>query len=173
MEIFYDKDENNAYQTIRAEIDATPEAIFSYIGTTEGIRQWFPQLSFRQDGNRHQLLFDLGDDKYEEMDVLIHEAPEHLRFTWDTGEVDMQLKSTGYYTELIFEEKLPYEFGTVAQDFTGWQFQVGNIKHIAETGEPRPSEDHDFKAAEDKVAEALEKEEGEGEKKQDSDGLPD
>ncbi|MBY8909057.1 hypothetical protein ACBR55_10300 [Salinicoccus roseus] len=49
MEIFYDKDENNAYQTIRAEIDATPEAIFSYIGTTEGIRQWFPQLSFRQD----------------------------------------------------------------------------------------------------------------------------
>ena len=103
--------------------------------------------------------------------MLIHEAPEHLRFKWDTGEVDMQLKSTGYYTELIFEEKLPYEFGPVAQDFTGWQFLVGNIKHISETGEPRPSEDHDFKAEEDKIAEALEKEEGEEEKKRDSDGL--
>lgn len=156
MEIFYQKDENNAYQTIRTEIDATKEQIFNYIGTTEGIRQWFPQLSFRQDGNSHQLLFDLGGEKYEEMDVLVHEEPEHIRFTWDIGEVDMRLKSSGYYTELIFEERLPYAFGPVPQDFTGWQFQVENIKHIAETGEPRPSEGHDFKAAEDKVAEALE-----------------
>ncbi|KIH70823.1 SRPBCC domain-containing protein [Salinicoccus roseus] len=156
MEIFYHKDADNAYQTIRTEIDATREQVFNYIGTTEGIRQWFPQLSFRQDGNSHQLLFDLGDGKYEEMDVLVHEAPERIRFTWDIGEVDMQLKSSGYYTELVFEEKLPYAFGLVAQDFTGWQFQVENIKHIAETGEPQPSEDHDFKAEEDKVAEALE-----------------
>lgn len=91
----------------------------------------------------------------------------------------MGYRRSGYAVEIDrllygthIRRKLPYEFGTVAQDFTGWQFQVGNIKHIAETGEPRPSEDHDFKAAEDKVAEALEKEEGEGEKKQDSDGLP-
>ncbi|WP_342387573.1 hypothetical protein [Salinicoccus bachuensis] len=156
MEIFYQKDENNAYQTIRTEIDATKERIFNYIGTTEGIRQWFPQLSFRKTGDEHQLLFDLGDEKYEEMDVLVHEEPEHIRFTWDIGEVDMRLKSSGYYTELIFEERLPYAFGPVTQDFTGWQFQVENIKHIAETGEPRPPEDHDFKVEEDKVAEALE-----------------
>ncbi|MGD3156698.1 hypothetical protein [Staphylococcus cohnii] len=46
MTIQYAKDKSGVYQTINLKIKSDVHRIFDYLSTTEGIQQWFPQLSF-------------------------------------------------------------------------------------------------------------------------------
>ena len=48
METQYSKDGQGVYQTLKIDIDGDKETIFNYLSTTEGIQQWFPQLSFEK-----------------------------------------------------------------------------------------------------------------------------
>lgn len=49
METQYSKDGQGVYQTLKIDIDGDKETIFNYLSTTEGIQQWFPQLSFEKE----------------------------------------------------------------------------------------------------------------------------
>ncbi|XVL41336.1 hypothetical protein AAA451_00630 [Staphylococcus equorum] len=49
METQYSKDGQGVYQTLKIDIDGDKETIFNYLSTTEGIQQWFPQLSFKKE----------------------------------------------------------------------------------------------------------------------------
>lgn len=151
MKAVYSKDKQAAYQTLSIEIEGAPKEIFYYLGTTEGITQWFPELAFTKEENNHKLIFDLGDGDYEEMEVQEYHEPNVIGFTWDIGYVRMVLEESGENTMLTFEERLPFEFETIARDFTGWQFQVKNIKHISETGEAKDMDAVDFREEEAKV----------------------
>ncbi|KKK33543.1 hypothetical protein WN59_12435 [Salinicoccus sediminis] len=155
MKTVYSKDQEAAYQTLSLTIEAAPRDIFHYLGTTEGISQWFPQLAFSTEDNILKLIFDLGDGNYEEMTVEEYDEPNAIGFTWDTGYVRLILEPDGQNTILTLEERLPFEFGNIPQDFTGWQFQVRNIKHISETGSPKEMGDADFKEQEAKAAKEL------------------
>ena len=48
MAIQYAKDQSGIYQTINLKIKSDAHSIFDYLSTTEGIQQWFPQLSFQE-----------------------------------------------------------------------------------------------------------------------------
>ncbi len=155
MKAIYSKDNEAAYQRLSLAIEAAPDEIFYYLGTTEGIRQWFPQLSFLKENETHKLIFDLGDSEFEKMEVSEYNAPKTIGFTWDVGYVRLGLKEIGQNTEFTLEERLPFEFEDIPRDFTGWQFQVQNIKHISETGHPKDMNSIDFKTEEKKVADQL------------------
>ncbi|WP_411843148.1 hypothetical protein [Salinicoccus sp. HZC-1] len=64
MKTAYDKDNQAAYQRLEIEINASQDEIFYYLGTTEDISQWFPQLSFSKNENIHTLRFNLGDGTF-------------------------------------------------------------------------------------------------------------
>ncbi|MCG1010731.1 SRPBCC domain-containing protein [Salinicoccus sp. ID82-1] len=155
MDVSYHKDERNVYQTIREVIAASPQHVFSYLGT-EGISQWFEELSFSETESGKKLIFDLGDGTFEEMEVLVYEMPGRIGFTWDVGEVYFTLEPADNETELKLEQRLPFEFGHIAQDFTGWQFQVKNLKHISETGQQATFDDEAFKEQMRMTSETLE-----------------
>jgi len=135
----YTKDSLNAEQIITVAIDADRSKVFDYLSTTSGISQWFPELEFRDVNNEKTLLFDLGDGRVQEMEVLELVEDQYIAFEWGGGgKVEILLKDTDENTkeptELELKETLPLDFGPVSQDFTGWYFQVGNIKSISETG---------------------------------------
>lgn len=74
------KNENNAQQILQSTIQASKETIFHYLATTEGISQWFPQLSFKQKGTQLYLSFDMGDGTFEEMKVFEFKKDEKIVF---------------------------------------------------------------------------------------------
>lgn len=152
MQVSYHSKDDNAYQKVMIEIDSSPEHIFNYLGTTDGIKQWFPELSFQ---GTEKLIFDLGDETYEEMEVLRYQQPDFIHFTWDEGEVEILLEGDKSKTQLVLNERLPFSFETIAQDFTGWQFQVRNIKHIAEHGETKTLNMQQFDAVQKDVEQNL------------------
>ncbi|NWK85104.1 hypothetical protein HYE69_09840, partial [Staphylococcus sp. GSSP0090] len=48
METVYSKDEQGAYQPLKITIEQDAKTVFNLLSTTEGIQQWFPQLSFEE-----------------------------------------------------------------------------------------------------------------------------
>lgn len=128
------KNENNAQQILQSTIQASKETIFHYLATTEGISQWFPQLSFKQKGTQLYLLFDMGDGTFEEMKVFEFKKDEKIVFEWAGGEVAFQLADANEGILLTLTEKLPLSFETISQDFSGWYSHMGNIKRISESG---------------------------------------
>ncbi|MFD2829125.1 hypothetical protein [Corticicoccus populi] len=155
MDKQYKKSVSAYHQTLRTEINSRPETVFEYLGTTKGISQWFPELSFKETDNGLKLLFDLGDGTFEEMDVLIYEPSSRIKFTWDIGEVDITLKENNDQTIFTLQEKMPLEFERTADDFTGWRFQVGNVKHLIEEGYTQPFDRDQIKIEEQKLQEKL------------------
>lgn len=156
MRADYNTDDYNAYQTIEIEIDAAAEEIFHYISTTEGIRQWFPELTFDDEPWPEKLVFDLGDGEWEYMDILEFSYKNRITFTWDVGDVTIELDEfDSGRTLLTLKERLPFRFENIARDFTGWYFQVQNIKHISETGNPQELDMEVFKKQEETIKKEL------------------
>lgn len=156
MRVDYNTDDNNAYQTIEIEIDATAENIFYYISTAEGIRQWFPELSFDDEPRPEKLVFTLGDDDWEYMDVLEFSDKKRIIFTWGAGDIQMELDEVDDgRTVLMLKERLPLTYEGIARDFTGWYFQAQNIRKISETGEPEALDQEAFKQQKAAIKEEL------------------
>lgn len=149
------KHENTAQQILQSTIHASKETIFQYLATTEGISQWFPQLSFKQEDNQLYLLFDMGDGTFEKMKVYELKKDEKIVFEWAGGDVAFQLSDTDEGTLLKLKETLPLSFGTVSQDFTGWYFHMGNIKRISETGEIEEMNKQELEKFEEEVEQEL------------------
>lgn len=152
MQVSYHTKDNNAYQKVMIEINSSPEHIFAYLGTTKGIKQWFPELSFK---GTEKLMFDLGNEEFEEMEILRYQNPNFIHFTWDKGEVEILLDGDENKTQLVLNERLPFSFETIPQDFSGWQFQVRNIKHIAEHGVPKELDKQKFEAVQKEIEKNL------------------
>ncbi|MDG0842955.1 SRPBCC domain-containing protein [Staphylococcus equorum] len=144
MEVQYSKDGHGVYQTLKINIDADKEAIFKYLSTTEGIQQWFPQLSFETRGVNGKIYFHLEKQDDLEMTITYFKENKTIGFTWDIGTVKFELNNKVQQTELTFIEYLPSEFPHIILDFAGWQFHMESIKSIAETGKPINSQDYDF-----------------------------
>lgn len=146
MRADYNTDEYNAYQTIEIEIDSTAENTFHYIGTADGIKQWFPELRFDDEPRPEKLVFTLGDDDWEYMDVLEFSDKKILIFTWGAGDIQMELDEPEEgKTILTLKERLPLTSEHIARDFAGWYFQAQNIRKISETGEPQELDQEAFK----------------------------
>ncbi|MEB5759417.1 hypothetical protein BUZ94_03425 [Mammaliicoccus sciuri] len=56
---------------------------------------------------------------------------------------------------LTFKESLPFTFETIANDFTGWYFQIQSVKKLAETGQPLSKDAFDFKSKTDEIEQTL------------------
>lgn len=155
MEAVYSKDEQGAYQTLKIIIEQDVATVFKLLSTTEGIQQWFPQLSFedRQVGGKMKFQMDGQDD--EEMEITAFEENETIGYTWDIGTVRFDLHDTGKETVLIFDECLPFAFPHIILDFAGWQFQMKNIKQVAETGSSIDQQALDFDSKKQEIAEKL------------------
>ncbi|MFH4875614.1 SRPBCC domain-containing protein [Staphylococcus cohnii] len=155
MAIQYAKDQSGIYQTINLKIKSDAHSIFDYLSTTEGIQQWFPQLSFQERVEGGKMLFHLDDSEDLEMRITHFEANKRIGFTWDIGKVKFELYEHQSYVELIFYEYLPFEFPHITLDFAGWQFQIESIKNIAETGKPLEQQDCDFEAKKTEIEASL------------------
>jgi len=127
----YATNDTHAKQTLSVVIDAKAEQVFDYLATTEGISIWFRELSFNEE---NEVLFDLGDGTYERMDILNLEKNRLIAYEWGTGQVTFKLSEYDGKTKLTFTEVLPFSFGTVSQDFAGWDYHMTNIKEVVETG---------------------------------------
>lgn len=144
METQYSKDGQGVYQTLKIDIDGDKETIFNYLSTTEGIQQWFPQLSFEKREVNGKMYFHLEEEDDLEMTITHLEENKTIGFTWDIGNVKFELNNKVQQTELTFIEYLPFEFSHIIIDFAGWQFHMESIKSIVETGKPLNSRDYDF-----------------------------
>lgn len=56
---------------------------------------------------------------------------------------------------MIFDECLPFAFPHIILDFAGWQFQMENIKQVAETGSSIDQQALDFDSKKQEIAEKL------------------
>ena len=152
MQTSYHMKDNNIYQKVITRIDSSPENIFAYLGTTKGIQQWFPELSFK---GTERLLFDLENDEFEDMEIFRYENPKFIHFAWAEGEVEILLDGDGDDTQLVLNERLPAAFENAARDFSGWQFKVKSIKNIAEHGEPAEMDRQYFESVQKDIEEIL------------------
>ncbi|MBL0848334.1 hypothetical protein MXL97_11240 [Mammaliicoccus fleurettii] len=155
MNVNYQTDETHAHQTITTNIHSHKSHIFKLLGTTTGIQQWFPELSFEEEKEGSRLAFDLGDNQYEYFDITNYESDSRIAYNWDQGHVDFTLEENGDTTTLTFKESLPYTFQTIANDFTGWYFQIQSVKKLAETGQPLSKSDFDFESKTKEIESSL------------------
>lgn len=136
MERSYSKDSSNAQQVLKTLIQADRKTVFHYLATTEGISNWFPQLSIDEEENEKLVLFDMGDGTFEKMALLDYSTNEHISYEWAVGKIEFHLEEIEDGTELTLTETLPLDFAALPQDFTGWFVQMKNVKSVAETGKP-------------------------------------
>lgn len=155
MTIQYAKDQQGVYQTITVNISNGAHHIFKYLSTTEGIQQWFPQLSFQERAVGGKVYFHIAESENIEMRITHFEENKVIGFTWDIGKVRFELYEHPSYVALIFYEYLPFEFPHTALDFAGWQFQLESIKNIAETGEALDQYNYDFDAKKTEIEASL------------------
>ncbi|RBA03742.1 SRPBCC domain-containing protein [Staphylococcus arlettae] len=155
MDIKYSQDDNGAYQTAKTYIEATPQTVFKYLSTTEGIQQWFPQLEVDERAVDGHIYFHLEGDNYETMHITEFAEDQRISYTWDVGEVKFQLEADNNSTILTLEEYLPYTFPHIILDFAGWQFQLDNVKHVIEQGEPIDQQNLDFENKKFEIAQHL------------------
>lgn len=80
---------------------------------------------------------------------------QRISYTWDVGEVKFQLEADNNSTILTLEEYLPYTFPHIILDFAGWQFQLDNVKHVIEQGEPIDQQNLDFENKKFEIAQHL------------------
>lgn len=147
----YSKDTKNAYQTLTTTIQADKQTVFRYLATTDGISEWFPQLSISEES----VLFDMDDGTFEKMSLIDFTTNEKIAYEWATGKVEFQLKEIQNNTKLTFKEILPLNFQAIPEDFTGWYVQIKNIKTIAETGLIRKIDKTEIKQVKDEIAKNL------------------
>ena len=140
MDIKYSQDDNGAYQTAKTYSEATPQTVFKYLSTTEGIQQWFPQLEVDERAVGGHIYFHLEGDNYETMHITEFAEDQRISYTWDVGEVKFQLEADNNSTIL---------------DFAGWQFQLDNVKHVIEQGEPIDQQNLDFENKKFEIAQHL------------------
>lgn len=152
MQTSYHTKDNHVYQKVITRIDSTPEDIFPYLGTTKGIQQWFPELSFK---GTERLLFELEDDQFKEMKIFRYENPKFIHFSWADGEVEILLDENEEGSQLVLNERLPVSFENAARDFAGWQFKVKSIKELAEDREPPEMDKQQFDLVQKEVEDNL------------------
>lgn len=155
MNVNYRTDETHAHQTIDVSIHSHKSHVFKLLGTTEGIKQWFPELSFEEERAGSQLIFDLGNNEHEYAKITDYHPNNHIGYDWDQGHVDFSLEENGDTVTLTFKESLPFTFETIANDFTGWYFQIQSVKKLAETGQPLSKDAFDFKSKTDEIEQTL------------------
>ncbi|UUX34122.1 SRPBCC family protein [Fundicoccus culcitae] len=155
MDVQFYKDEQGFYQQITEIIHAEIDVVFAYLATNK-ISLWFPQLSYQPiDGVIH-LVFDMaGEGPDEVMAILDIRQDEFLKFEWGDGYVQFTLEETENGTLITLDEFLTPLFPSIANDFTGWYYQMNNIRNISETDDPSPLDDFDFKTLEYHTAQAL------------------
>lgn len=132
----YSKDSSKAQQILSTIIQADKKTVFHYLATTDGISNWFPQLSIDEEENEKLVLFDMGDGTFEKMALLDYSTNEHISYEWAAGHVEFHLEDASAGTKLTLTETLPIDFNALAQDFTGWYVQMQNVKSVSETGTP-------------------------------------
>ncbi|SOC43134.1 hypothetical protein [Salinicoccus kekensis] len=156
MNTEYSTNEYNAYQKLEIDINATTEDIFYFFGTTEGSKKWFPELTFEDEPRPEKLFFEKGDGTHDHLYILDYAEPRRLMFTWDPGDVSLEVHDIDEdNVRVTFEERMPLAFKGIVKDFTGWYFQIENLKHIAETGELKEMDEEAFQTLEKKVREKL------------------
>lgn len=136
MKRCYHKTDTHFTQLLSIEINANVNTIMSYLSTSKGIQQWFPQLSFHQEGNQKVLLFNMNETSIQ-MSVL-DETNDTIAFTWGEGTVTLQVIEQHDFAELKLTEVMPVSYDMLVKDFTGWLCQMDNIKYVSETGNPLP-----------------------------------
>lgn len=152
MQTSYHMKDNNVYQKVITRIDSSPEYVFQCLGTTKGIQQWFPELSFK---GTERLIFDLGNEEFEDMEIFRYENPKFIHFAWAEGEVEILLDAEEDNTQLVLNERLPASFENAARDFSGWQFKVESIKNCAEHGEPLEMDREHFESVQQEIEKNL------------------
>lgn len=143
MEVKYLKGEQGITQNVIQHIDANTDQVFPYLSTTEGIQQWFPQLSFKDQEVGGTVVFNMEDTR-QEMEITHYEPNKVVGFTWDKGTVKFVLAEMQGSTQITLEEHLPHEFPHIAADFTGWQFHMKSIQQLVEKGSPLDQQNYNF-----------------------------
>lgn len=151
----YDTDATYAFQTLTIDIQASNKIVFQHLATTEGISQWFPQLSLTQKDDETFVQFDMGDGTFEKMSLLDYTTDEHIAFEWATGKVEFYLEETKEGTNLTLKETLPIDFKALPQDFTGWYVQLKNIQATIETGSQEKIDPNEIKQVRTQVTEEI------------------
>lgn len=156
MKTEYSTNEYNAYQKLEIDIKAKTEDVFYFFGTTEGSKEWFPELTFEDEPRPEKLLFEKSDGTHDHLYILDYAEPKRLMCTWDPGDIRFEVSEIDEGTvRVTFEERMPLAYKGIVKDFTGWYFQIENLKHIAETGELKEIDDDAFQTLEKKVREKL------------------
>lgn len=144
----YANSTNSTQQTLSIVINASPEKVFDYLTTTDGISSWFPELSFK---NSDTILFSMGNGQVEPLEVYVLNINDGLSFDWFTGKVTFHLSEYDGKTKLIFNEVVPNTFQNIARDFAGWDKHMKNIKNIIETGSIEEMDMDAFKKQQHKI----------------------
>ncbi|HEM3683705.1 TPA: ATPase [Streptococcus suis] len=117
--------------TVSYLVPSTVNQVWELLATDSGFVRLFPQL--RVEGDK--LVFEM-EDFYETMDLLVYQPHEEIAYTWDTASVSFSLNRHEQGTQIVFEEKIPVNFGNefadAKKDMTGWLMQNECIKNLLE-----------------------------------------
>jgi uncharacterized protein YndB with AHSA1/START domain len=156
MEVSYNKSNEGVTQTINIQINDHVATVFHYLSTTEGIQQWFPQLVIKEHKTQGEMQFVMDEATANQtMTITDFVEGKVIGYTWDIGNVRFDLQEQGDQTRLTFTEYLPFEFPHIVLDFTGWQFQIGNVRQLIESGATLDQQQMDFEARQQRVASEL------------------
>lgn len=144
----YASSTNSTQQTLSIVVDASPEKVFEYLTTTDGISSWFPELSFK---NSDAILFNMGNGQVERLEIYALNKNERLSFDWFTGKATFHLSEYDGKTKLIFNEVVPNTFQNIARDFAGCDKHLKNIKNVIETGSIEEMDMTAFKKQQHKI----------------------
>lgn len=125
------------------------EDMWKYIATTEGLKNWFVQLSI----DEKALYFDM-ENIHEIMPIIEIKENDTLYFHWDTAKVSFSLKKEDEVNHIYFKEEMPFDFPNITNDLGGWLVHMTRLEKIFNNEEAKDTTEL-VKASEEKIKNIL------------------
>lgn len=129
MELKYllNKHEDHYLLQVAFETQADQQTLWQTIATSQGVKQWFLELSYDQDYKT--LIFSMPElDFREEMAILAYQPESKVSFDWAGAQVDFAFSSADQGGRLVFAETMPFDFPNPENDMAGWLVHLTRLQ---------------------------------------------
>ncbi|MEO3945831.1 SRPBCC family protein [Gorillibacterium sp. CAU 1737] len=108
------------------------EEVWSYLVENDKLRQWFPELQVADLREGEVIRFHMGDDRFEEMNILSFASRSVLEYTWGEDRVRFELTPEPGGSRLLLVESLGKLTDHTPRDLAGWHVCLEVIKALLE-----------------------------------------
>lgn len=107
------------------------ETVWQMLTDNAYLGKWFKELKIESLSEGGKIVFDLGNDQFEEMTITQVDVPTVFAFTWDKDSVSFQLNKTAENsTHLVFKEFIQTVTEHTPRDIAGWHVCLEVIRAL-------------------------------------------